>query len=433
MRFQRLALLLLAMVLFSVGGRNASAQAQSDAAIGSIKVSGQKRFSTEQIVAASGLKVGQLFRSSSLNDAVNRLGDSGAFEFARYNFHPQAGKVAVEIIVQETAKFHKCAFDNFIWLSEQELQERVRRNVPLYDGWAPEAGNTADAIAAALEKILKEKGIDAPVTHINFGALGDKNWLFVFTADGAKESVVSVNFDGATTVDSTALQKEAAPLLKRNYALTEFRLFSTATFIPFYRERGYLQIKIGDPTAKPAKTGDCLSDCEVAVTFPAAEGLVYQWGTSVWSGDLIEAPSALEKILGMKPGELANGKKIESGFALVRKEYAGKGYIEAQIHEDTTFDDSSKTVTYKIAIAQGTQYRMGELRIVGFVPSAAEKIKNLWRCKPGDIYDGNYLDEFLKTDLRKALNEAQARVARINTRPAINKESKTVDLLLEAK
>src|SRR5262249_61204086 len=163
-----------------------------------------------------------------------------------------------------------------------------------------------------------------------FGGLGDKNWIFVFTAEGAKEPVVAVNFDGAVTVDSAALQKEAAPLLKRNYALTEFRLFSRATFIPFYRERGYLQIEIGDPVGIPAKTGECLADCDVAVTFPTAEGLVYQWGTSVWSGDLIEAPSTLEKVLGMKPGELANGKKIESGFDLVRKEYASKGYIEAQ-------------------------------------------------------------------------------------------------------
>ncbi len=435
MGIARLAFLCL-FLLFFIGPdpeATATPQSQSEILIASIQVSGQKRFSSDQIVAASGLRIGQPFQRNTLDDAVNRLGDTGAFEFARYNFHPQAGKVVVELVVQEAAKFHKCVFDNFVWFSDKELQERVRQGVPLYDGWLPETGNMADAVGAALEKLLREKSIPAPVTHTVYGALGDKNWIYLFDADGAKEQVVTVNFEGAATGDFATLQKEAVPLLKRNYALTEFRIFARTTFIPFYRERGYLQVKLSDPTAKPAKGEECLADCDVAVTFPIAEGLIYQWNPAVWSGDLVTTVSNLEKIMGMKQGELANGKKIDSGLDSVRKEYWSKGYIEAQIKPDATFDDAAKTVTYAVAISQGPQYHMGELQLLGMSPALTGKLKTLWRCKTGDIYDGNYLEEFTRQEFGKALRDTQTRATKIETRPAINKESRIVDVLIEVK
>jgi len=434
MRIAWLAFLCL-FSLFIVSGPEVTGtpQSQPQILIGSIQVTGQKRFSSDHIVAASGLRIGQPFQLDALNDAVNRLGDTGAFEFARYNFHPQAGKVVVELVVQETAKFHKCVFDNFVWFSDKELQERLRREVPLFDGWAPEAGNMADAIGGELQKLLREKGISASVTHTVYGALGDKNWIYLFDADGAKEQVVAVNFEGAATVDVVTLQKEAVPLLKRNYALTEFRIFARTTFIPFYRERGYLQVKLGDPTPKPAKAEQCLTDCDVAVTFPVAEGLIYQWSPAVWNGDLIATVSDLEKIMGMKQGEVANGKKIDSGFDSVRKEYWRKGFIDVQIKPNTTFDDTAKTVTYAVAISQGPQYHMGELQLLGMSPALTGKLKTLWRCKTGDIYDGNYLEEFTRQEFGKALRETQTRATKIETRPAINKESKIVDVLIEVK
>ena len=407
-------------------------QAQSPAKIAKLEITGNKLYSAQQIVSSSGLAVGQQFSRNALNDAVNRLGDTGAFEFARYNFHSDGGNVVVELVVKEAASFHKCAFENFVWFSDKDLQELLHRSLPLYNGSVPESGNLADAISAELERILKSKGITAAVTHTPFGALGNKNWVYVYSAEGVYENVVAVNFDGATTVDLAALQKEAAPLLKRNFASTEFRLFSDSSFIPFYRERGYLQVKLGDPIAKPATADDCKTGCDVAVTFPVTEGFIYKWNPAAWSGDLIVSAQDLEKLLGMKPGEIANAKKIESGFDQLRKDYWGQGYMEMRPRLTPAFDDAAKAVTYSINITQGAQYHMGSFEITGFPPDLIARLQKAWHVKPGDVYDGNYLEEFLRRDLKNAINDGHIRIRKIDTGSKLNKEAATVDVSIRA-
>jgi len=407
-------------------------QAQTPAKIAKLEITGNKLYSPQQIVSSSGLAVGQQFSRNALNDAVNRLGDTGAFEFARYNFHSDGGNVVVELVVKEAASFHKCTFENFVWFSDKDLQELLHRSLPLYNGSAPESGNMADAVSSELEKILKAKGIATTVTHTPFGALGDKNWVYVYSAEGIQENVVAVNFDGATTVDPASLQKEAAPLLKRNFAFTEFQLFAGTSFIPFYRERGYLQVKLGGPIAKPAGAGDCKSGCDVTVTFPVIEGNIYTWKPAAWTGDLIVGANELEKILGMKVGEIANAKKIESGLDQLRKEYSGKGYIEVQPNTAPTFDDTAKTVTYSVKIAQGPQYHMGQLEITGFPPDLIARLQKAWRVKIGDVYDGNYMEEFLRHDLKNAINDGRIRIRKLVTGSKLNKDAATVDVSISA-
>lgn len=405
---------------------------QASPVLKKIQVTGFKRFSSERIVVASGLAVGQSFDRNALNDAVNRLGDTGAFEYVRYNFHPTDGGVAVELVLKESDKFHKCVFDNFIWFSEKDLHDLLQKRLPLYDGNAPESGNMADAINAELEKILKSKGISSTVSRTVHGALGDLHWVYEFNADGVTETVSGLNFEGAATVDAAALQKEAAPLVKRNFTVTDFRVFGEKAFVPFYRERGYLQVKLGDPIARPANGDPCLAACEVIVTFPVTEGLIYRWNSATWSGDLIASASDLERIFGMKPNEVANGNKIDDGFGAVRKEYSGKGYIEVRLKSVPAFDDAAKTVTYSVDVEKGAQYHMGEVQFTGFPPSFVEKLKSRWRCKTGDVYDGNYLDQFMHEELRNMIRENRIQIRKLETRPTVNKATGTVDILLAA-
>src|SRR5256885_16676554 len=105
----------LAGVNFGVGlftvcilsGALPAGQAQTPARIAKLEITGNKLYSAQQIVSSSGLAVGQQFSRKALNDAVNRLADTGAFEFARYNFHSDGCNVVVELVVKECARFRK--------------------------------------------------------------------------------------------------------------------------------------------------------------------------------------------------------------------------------------------------------------------------------------------------------------------------------------
>jgi outer membrane protein assembly factor BamA len=106
--------------------------------------------------------------------------------------------------------------------------------------------------------------------------------------------------------------------------------------------------------------------------------------------------------------------------------------MEMQLRPTPAFDDSAKTVVYSINIAQGPQYRMGGLEITGFSQDVVAKLQKAWRCKTGDVYDGNYLEEFLRTEFRKVINDSRTRIQKIDTGSKLNKEATTVDVSVRA-
>lgn len=407
--------------------------AQESLTIGTIKVTGQKRFTVEQIAAASGLRIGQPFRPSVLDDAVNRLGDTGAFESARYGYRMQGGQVIVDLIVEESARFHRCVFDNFVWFPEAELLNHLKKNIPLFDGWVPETGKMADAVTTSLMQLLRKRGIGGDVSQVRYGALGDQSWIYLYTVGGASANVTAIDFKGATTVDLAALQKEASPLLKRNFSFVEFQAYAGATFLPFFRDRGYLRIKIGDPIAEPVAPSECASTCQVKVTYPVVEGLAYKWKSAEWVGDLLKSAPELDKILGMKTAEVADASKIEKGLADIRKEYRKRGFLEALVNGKSVFDDAASTVTYRMDIHKGPQYHMGRLLISGFSPKTEVRIQDKWRLKSGDIFDGLYPGDFVRKDLPAIMQSSEKRILQFEVKEQPDKQSLAVDVTLLAR
>ena len=49
-------------------------------------------------------------------------------------------------------------------------------------------------------------------------------------------------------------------------------------------------------------------------------------------------------------------------------------------------------VSYRVAIAEGPQYRMGSLVITGLSVDSERALRTYWRLAPGAIFDGTYSD-----------------------------------------
>jgi outer membrane protein assembly factor BamA len=399
------------------------------AKIGSIRVTGQKKFSAEQVIAATGLKAGQAFEVKELDAAAERLGKSGAFPDVSYSYVPQGGLIAVQFKVEETAKFRDCVFDNFVWLTADEVQAGLKKEVPLYIGAAPETGDMLDDIARALEKLSKQKGITVQVTRrIDQARIGDPNWSHLYTAEGASVKVQSMRFSGTLTVNSEDLKKEAARLIGRDYSLFQCGLFGTATILPFYRERGYLQAKIGTPEPQILSHADGSSDFVVEVVYPVTEGNVYHWTAAEWTGNQVVAGAALETATGMKVNDVANARKIDDGWDAVKKLYSKSGYIEAKLLPEPVFQEDNRQVHYRVAVTEGAQYRMGNFQVSGLLPAAVDRLKSRWRLKPGDVFDGSYPAEFGTKELHLALQGPGKVPTKIKVMTIPNREAHVVDV-----
>jgi len=399
--------------------------------ISEMRVSGQNRYGADQVIAAIGLKPGDAFRVKDLNRAAERLGKSGVFEEVSYTYTPRGGQMMVEFKVREVTKFRKCIFDNFVWASDDELQARLEHEIPLYLGEAPESGEMLDEMSQVLEGFSKERGVSVHVERgMQQARIGDPDWRHLFTAAGLSIKMQAVSFSGALTVNRKELDVEVAELIGKEYSAARCRAFASAALIPFYRERGYLRASI-DETARVLSHAQDSTEFGVEVIYTVAEGNVYRWMTSEWRGNQRMPSGDLESLTGMKPDNLANGKKIDEGWEAVKRAYGKNGYIEASLRAEPIFNESVRQVHYVVTTSEGVQYRMGSFEAVGMSPAAAERLKGKWRLKTGDIFDASYMSEFLKKDAPGALHGSLTHSSKMKTSTLLNKEQHVVDVRVE--
>lgn len=404
----------------------------AQAKIGAIQVRGQKSYTAEQVIAATGLKAGQEFDVKDLDEAAQRLGESGAFPEVSYSYVPQAGLIAIEFKVAEATKFRNCAFDNFVWLTQDDIRAGLKRDVPLYIGVAPETGQILDDISRALEKLSKEKGVAVRVSRrIQQNSIADPNWVHMFVAEGANPKVQSLQFTKNLTVSSAALEKEAAGLVGVEYSAFQSRLFGTAKLLPYYRERGYLQAKVETQAPKILRHVEGSSDYSVVDVYAISEGSVYRWEAAEWSGDRALAPERLEAATGMRPNDIANGIKIDEGWSAVQKEYSKSGYIEASVSPEPVFDEQTHRVHFRVSVAEGPQYHMGSFAITGLPPKVEESLTKRWRLKPSDVYDATYPLDFVKKEVFPAVQAAGLRDAKVAVQTVPNREMHVMNVTVK--
>ncbi len=404
-------------------------QGSGAAKIGSIHIKGLKKFTAEQVIAAMGLKPGQVFDLKALDAGAERLGKSGAFPDVAYSYVPQGGLIAVDFKVEETAKFRECVFDNFVWLTKDEIQAGLKKDVPLFIGILPEAGQLLDDVSQALENLSKEKGIPVKVTRrVGQQDIFDKNWRHLYSAQGADVKTQSISFTGILTVKQSDLQKEASGLIGRDYSLFQSDLFGTAKLLPYYHERGFLLAKADPQPPKIVSHTDGSLAYLVEVVYAVTEGNAYRWEPAEWIGDTAISPSNLEAATAMKPNEIANGKKIEEGWAAIHKEYLKIGYIEETDSPEPVFDTQSLRVHYRVMVYEGAQYHMGSIAITGVPQKTSDRLKDRWRLKPGDIYDGLYTADFVKKEVFPAVQGGVSRGIKVNVQTFPNREQHIMDV-----
>jgi len=400
--------------------------------IGAIRISGQKRFTAEQVIAATALKVGQTFNQKDLDAVAERLGKSGVFPTISYSYVPEGGQISIEFKVEEAAKFRECVFDNFVWLSTDEIQAGLKKEVPLYIGAAPETGDVLDDIARALEKLSKQKGIEVQVTRrIGQSRIGDPNWSHLYAAEGASVKVELLTFLGALTMNPVDLRKEGGRLIGQDYSLFQCSLFGTATILPLYGDRGYLQAKIGMPAPQIHSHADGSSEFLVEVIFTVKEGSVYHWTAAEWTGNQVIASAALETATSMKANDVASARKIDDGWEAIKKLYSKSGYIEAKLRPEPVFQEESRQVQYRVVVTEGAQYRMGNFSVSGVPEKVADHLKDRWRLKPGDVYDGSYPSDFVNKEVFPAVRGGGARAPKVGVLAAPNLAQHVMDVTVK--
>jgi len=391
--------------------------AQTARKIAAIETEGLQTLKTETVIATSGLKIGDTFSVEATDAAAERLVSSGLFKKVGYRTRTAGANVTVTFQLEEIkGQSSPVVFDNFIWFSDEELAAAIKREVPTFNGSAPDIGNTSEAIKKALQNLLDERKLPGQVEY----NLGEHE--HVFRVAGIPLRICTLHFPGAQKVSEQKLIQATRSSVDPEYSRQSAQTFPKYSLYPLYSELGHLRASFGAPVAKPVKSEDCEG---VDLTIPVNEGAVYSWSKAEWSGNQVLSTKDLDDALGMKAGEVANGKKFDKGLHEIDKAYGKSGHIQVRMNPTPEFDDAAQKVTYKIAINEGPQYHMGTVEFKGFPPDDAFILNKRWGLKSGDVYDQTYADQYLRDNTREMLARiAQARQAEGKPMPNLGIQEK---------
>jgi outer membrane protein insertion porin family len=377
--------------------------AQQNFKIAKIEFEGLQRFSLDEMILKTELKPGQPFELTALDAAAQRLLDSGFFKNVAYRTKANRDQITITFVVEEASvTTSPVVFDNFIWFSDNELIAAVQRDVPSFTGMAPDNGDTVERIVKSLQRFLHEKEIEATVSYMaSQDSMTSVSQEHVFSVIGIPMPICTLHFPGAKNISEATLIESSKSLIGTDYSNKFASLHSTNNLFPLYREVGQWKAAFSPPVARPEAIATCKSG--VDLTIGVDEGLIYKWNKAEWSGIKALTAAELETVLDMSPGKAANGLKIDKAQKEIPKAYGRKGYLQVQMRAVPEFDDSNQTVSLKVDIREGPQFKMGRLIVRGFPDSVSKLISEKWGLKAGDVYDSGYIEQFSRKEMSDTL------------------------------
>jgi outer membrane protein assembly factor BamA len=358
-------------------------------ALHKITTSGSKRFAEADIIQATGLKAGSIVTADDLKQAGDRLGQSSVFAQVSYRFD---GETA-DFTVADAEQFVPASFENFIWFSDADLIQRVHSSVPLFLGNVPLGGNLSDQVSAALDAILKEKGIQGQsVSALQSSPTGQPQAM-QFHIDGVNVRIAEVRFPGASPDRIPLLQAATKALLGANYFKSPVAEQVKRATPPVYGKLGFLKAQAG--ALKTVILKDDPAQPAVALEVPIQEGDAYTFSTVNWTGASGIPVADLTKMINLKPGGPADTTQLAGGIAAAKQAFENKGYMYAQVKTTANLDVEKHTAAFNIIVDEGAVYHMGKLEIENLDPTRTELVRKVWEIHEGDVYVASYVKTYL--------------------------------------
>ncbi len=176
--------------------------------------------------------------------------------------------------------------------------------------------------------------------------------------------------------------------------------------------KGYFQARIGEPEVVGLgykRTGFPIiknfpiplltsMDDTLRIKVPVTEGKVYRVGALSVEGNSIFSEQQILGYVGLKKGEIADGKRLQDAvYEDLKKVYGGQGFVQYNAEFEPEFKDSPTNpaegiVDIKITIDEGKQFTLRRLEFTGNTFTRDKVMRREFLLNEGDIYNSNYLE-----------------------------------------
>jgi outer membrane protein assembly factor BamA len=255
--------------------------------------------------------------------------------------------------------------------------------------------------------------------------------MLQFHLNGPLVKVAGVEFSDPLARGGKQIAERLSDIVGKPYSRYTVDLFAYEYVRPAYLLKGFLRVRFAAPEARFA--GDprqALPDA-VTVRLTIETGPLYKWGGITWSGNTAFDAASLDQMTGLTVGDPADGNKIQAAWDHLETEYGKRGYIDVKIDPQPAFDEAAAKVSYRVKIAEGIQYRVGQMVITGLSLAAERQLLAAWGLPRGEIFNKPYFDDFWAIRARKVFENTVVHFETVGHLLRPNPETKLVDVLLD--
>jgi len=418
---------LIAIILGGTGGSGgflspAWAQAYS---FSDVRIEGNLRVDAATVLGFAGINRGQPVSAGELNDAYQRIVNSGLFETVTID--PQGGTLVIRVV--EFPTVNVIDFQGNKRLKDELLAGGIQSKARLV--YSP---SKAEADAAAIAELYRTSGRLAATVEPRIIRRSDNRVDLVFEIqEGRPVEVERLSFVGNRAFSDRRLRQ----VLETKQAGFLRQLIKTDTFAAerlevdkqmlrdFYASRGYVDFEILDASAELARERDASF-----VTFTVREGQSFTVGF-VSTVSEVEGVSAAEfdAVRKLRPGVTYTPGIIDNNIARMETLALKKGLNFIQVQPRITRNDRSQTLDVEFVITRGQKVFVERIDIEGNTTTLDQVVRRQFRSVEGDPFNPR--------EIRQAAERIRAlgyfTNAEVNARPGSAPDQVVVNVDVEEK
>ncbi len=273
-------------------------------------------------------------------------------------------------------------------------------------------------VKGIVQGLMAEKGYEFAEVTSSVEELpgGPKLVKVVFDVqEGPKVKVRTIDFVGNTAVSDGALKRQMSSTKEHWFLswMTGRGTYQEAKFeedadrvIEYYRNRGYVQARVGQPEIKVLEDSVDKETRWVQLDIPVDEGPRFKVGEFNFDGNTVINAEFLRPLFKLKPGDWYSEKRIRDGLIKAREAYGGGGYFEFTGFPDLAFQDAAEgpvagpaepTVNVTMRLTEGEQYFVNRITFTGNNTTRDNVIRREMRLVESGIFN----TEALKYSVRR--------------------------------
>lgn len=411
----------------SANHRGRAAAAMSQQVVESVDIQGNRRLRDEDLLYYIKTRQGDVYDPAALERDLKELLSLNFFDKTATRVLTEEGvRGGVNVIfeVRELPIIRDLQFKGAKAIVESDILKQFREKrvgiskEAVYD---PVKARNATRI---LREMLASKGFpNAKVTVQEDEVSATSIALTFIVEQGNRSRIVEIEFDGNEHFKDSEL-RNALELVKKTGIIERFKgqdildlkklQYDLQKNVRAYMfSKGYFQARIGEPEVVGLgykRTGILpivrnfpiplltSMDDTLKIRVPVTEGKVFRVGELKVEGNSIFSEQQILGYIGLKKGEIADGKRLQDFvYEDLKKVYGSQGFVQASAEFAPEFKDNPTNpkegvVDITITIEEGKQFTLRRLEFTGNTFTRDRVMRREFLLNEGDIYNQNYLE-----------------------------------------